>query len=807
MRFDAGPGAGNVIVSARVRSEDLIREKSNERGVPDIVTQKASVQVTIESPSGVQVVTKSVVLPRPGADAAPIGFTLAAPVEPGEWRCRVTNTGPTEIECNAKFTFPRDPLRVEETRIGVRTLNQAFAQAVDAIGLHVKVDAGRATITADRALFAIVGVDPPNLSFPAKAGNDFNMATLAVKAGASSGFPALRVLIEFETVGETEISFGPIDLADITESTLELTLQLRVERERIVPRPLLKARIGTELTNWAKAGDLVLRAFGTSVDEIIADNIDSLQANLSSSAYLDPVGTYLTEALLQLAHRGHRFHSLTWDEAGPSFVVEHYDPDAAPVDGDDGRVIDDNPSLPDDGNDFLRPVEPPSAEFRAALDRLQSIDTIVVLMMENRSFDHMLGHHSLPGGTLVEGKPQEGKVDGLAGTERNSAPGNISTGINGLPSRFFWWSPAHGHADALAQVDNGQMSGFLASYIARFPSVSVADDNPERLTPLSHYTAGMLPTYDALTRHHVVCDRWFAAFPGPTQPNRFCALAGRTPILENMPFSDPLVGHLPDETLFDRLTAHNVNWCYYESDLAFLRFFDRYRLDDKRVIPFVDPHEGFVARAKDGRLPPVVFIDPNFIDVPPIRTANDDLAPADVARGQDLVALIHDTLLDSPQWSSCMLIVTYDEHGGFFDHVAPPGTDAAPAEIARVHPKGPRYLGVRVPAFVVSPLVADGGVTHRLFDHTSIGWTILLRFVGPDARPLSERMARTNHLGYVVEPTTVKDTPRIGPTPPKPKGIPNEEAPENRQLPRLTGPPLVDFDEAVRWFGRPVISR
>ena len=330
-----------------------------------------------------------------------------------------------------------------------------------------------------------------------------------------------------------------------------------------------------------------------------------------------------------------------------------------------------------------------------------------------------------------------------------------------------------------------------------------------RQTPLSYYDHRLLPVTDRLGDLHLVCDRWFAAFPGATQPNRFCTLTGSTPVLENFPVPHPEIGFLGETTVFDRLTTAGVDWCYYEHDLAFLRFYDSYRLDDRHVIPFQDPRDGFAERARRGTLPPVVFIDPNFVDVPPARTANDDHPPADVALGQDLLAHVHDTLVNSPQWNKSLLVITYDEHGGFFDHVPPPGTRVSPARILPVHPRGPRTLGVRVPTFVVSPFVPAGGVSHVRFDHTSIAWTILLRFVGAEALPMSDRMLQMNHLGMVLDPDLTKETPLIRPeagtSPTRHPTV--RDIPEGGSIPRLLPQEDTshDFHEAVRRFGRPVM--
>jgi phospholipase C len=809
LAFDPGPGGGSVIVSARVQ-DPAFRHVTHDRepGEPDLVTQEASVKITVVSPSGAEVFSRDLPLSQPNVDSPSIGFPLPAPVETGRWRCIIRNTGPSEIACSARLVFSLDTRRLVRTSIATRVLNSAFSQVIDAIGLSVRIDNGSGVVQLNPELSAMLGVDSPNFTFSTPVGNDITMSSLGVKAMSVGGLPALRVLIEFETVGETEISFG-VDLADITEATFEVLVVLRSEggadRRHITPTVSLHANVGVDLTFAGNlAENLLLRPAGSSVEELVDDIIGTLEHAINSPAYLEPVGEYLTEAFVQLAQRGHKFHALEF--SGSDFIVAHYDPTADPIGA--GGVIDDNPRPADPIDEVLPPRPARSTEFAAGLERLhEEVETIVVLMQENRSLDHMLGYLSLPGGNRENGQPVEGKIDGLAGSERNDAPGDNTTGINALPDTQFPNSPAHELDHVLDQINEGQMSGFLADFMDRYPNVSVADTNPGRHTPLSHYTGELLPTHDALARRHLVCDRWFAAFPGATQPNRFCTLTGSTPVLENLPLPHPDLGYLRQETVFDRLTQARVEWCYFEHDLAFLRFYNRYRLENRRVVPFGDSRDGFVARAHAGTLPPVVFIDPNFVDVPPVRTANDDHPPADVAFGQTLLASVHDTLIRSPQWAKAMLIITYDEHGGFFDHVPPPGTAASPAVIPRVHRNGPRTLGVRVPTFVVSPIVPAGGVSHVRFDHTSIAWTILLRFLGPTATPMSERMARSNHLGMVLDPTVRKEVEPIGPLP-KSQRLPRDGAPPDGAVPLLHDDPDLsrDFHEAIRRFGRPIIT-
>jgi phospholipase C len=164
----------------------------------------------------------------------------------------------------------------------------------------------------------------------------------------------------------------------------------------------------------------------------------------------------------------------------------------------------------------------------------------------------------------------------------------------------------------------------------------------------------------------------------------------------------------------------------------------------------------FLDDAKDGKLPAVSWIDPNFIDVSFIGPdgSNDDHPPSDVKAGQELVLKTYTALVNSPNWQKTMLVVTYDEHGGFFDHVLPPAChDDKPAF---------RQYGVRVPALVVSPFTERTSVSNVVYDHTSIIKTILLRFCAKNGQipDMGARVNSANHLGATLS----LDTPRP-PTP------------------------------------------
>jgi hypothetical protein len=302
--------------------------------------------------------------------------------------------------------------------------------------------------------------------------------------------------------------------------------------------------------------------------------------------------------------------------------------------------------------------------------RLATIDHIVVLMMENRSFDHMLGYLSKEG--HADGA-RRADIDGLKGGEKNRFNGRDYPSFP-LPDTRFDQSPCHRHACVFNQVDGGKMDGFVASFAESHPEVG-----PDRV--MGYHTAHHVPVFDALAREFLVCQRWFAAHPGPTFPNRFYTLTGRLnrTTAGTWQFDNPSTSELAPvatRTLFDHLTDRGVTWRYYERGYCFLRLFGRYTTDTQSIVDAGNDSSQFVADALAGNLPSVTFIDPDFIDVPP---GYDDGPPADIARGQHFIGRIVNALVQGPLWPKTLLLITYDEHGGFFDHVPPPA--AAPVSI------------------------------------------------------------------------------------------------------------------------------
>jgi phospholipase C len=372
---------------------------------------------------------------------------------------------------------------------------------------------------------------------------------------------------------------------------------------------------------------------------------------------------------------------------------------------------------------------------------LQKIEHIVVLMLENRSFDHMLGYLSLEGG--------RSDVDGLTPGLSNKHRGNTYR-IRHLQRTALTKpeDPCHGGGCTAEQIGNGSMGGFVSNYAKSRPQA------PHVGLVMAYYNGSDLPVYDHLAREFCVADRWFSSVPGATWPNRLYAVAGRA-----AGSKDGRRVPIYDVPSFVRhLERHKVSWRWYSHDVGTLRFSDsefytgylaRFAYFDRRSI--LAPRN-FLDDAKDGKLPAVSWIDPNFVDVSFIGPAgsNDDHPPSDIKAGQELVLKVYSALVKSPNWGKTMLVITYDEHGGFYDHVPPPAAqDDRPAF---------RTYGVRVPALVVSPWAERASVSSVLYDHTSIIKTILLRFCVKKGQipDMGTRVAHANHLGATLPLATAR---------------------------------------------------
>jgi phospholipase C len=422
-----------------------------------------------------------------------------------------------------------------------------------------------------------------------------------------------------------------------------------------------------------------------------------------------------------------------------------------------------------------------------AAENLRKIEHIVVLMLENRSFDHMLGYLSLEGGRT--------DVDGLKSGMSNDAGGRPYPveHLNETHIPNPRWDPDHSSTATDKQINGGRMDGFAASFAETLASRGVPDPDPGMV--MGYYNAGDLPVYDHLAEHFCVCDRWHSSVPGATWPNRLYAVAGsadgsRDDNTKPLPIYGKPLPIYAKHSFVRHLDAADVNWRWYTYDVGTLRCVDRdYRLGHHGHFAYVErsklPLEvmlkeellldedsaSFLEDAQRGRLAPVSWIDPNFKDLNLAHVqSNDDHPPSDVGAGQELVMLIYNALASGPLWEKTLFLVVYDEHGGFHDHVPPPeAPDDDPAMFGR--------YGVRVPALAVSPWIPPRSIAATLFDHTSIIKTILTRFAPAELQQRSpgaalihwleeghphymgKRVAHAEHLGGLLSEQTPRPAP------------------------------------------------
>ncbi|HEX8950653.1 MAG TPA: alkaline phosphatase family protein, partial [Polyangia bacterium] len=351
------------------------------------------------------------------------------------------------------------------------------------------------------------------------------------------------------------------------------------------------------------------------------------------------------------------------------------------------------------------------------------LDTIVVLMMENRSFDHML--QNLP----AFGQP-----------DAEVAPAGITNpDADGTPrptyhlAEYCFDDTSHGWTDVHTEWNHGAMDGFV---IANNHNDGAPADGKRAM---GFYTEQDLPFFYSLANTFALADHNFSSVVGPTFPNReYLYAATSFGHIGNDLFSDEM------PTIFQELDAAKVNWHVYYTDLPggaiFLGTLSKYFSTNTDTIPT------FFDDAKAGLLGQMVFVDPKLGRGGASR--DDFHPPGDVQEGEKFLSDVVQALMQSPQWKHTALIVTFDEHGGIFDHVPPPPA-CAPDDIAPIlnpsdnAPGDFANLSVRVPLIVVSPYAKPHFVSHAVYDHTSITRFIETRFKLP---ALTKRDANADPL-------------------------------------------------------------
>lgn len=368
-------------------------------------------------------------------------------------------------------------------------------------------------------------------------------------------------------------------------------------------------------------------------------------------------------------------------------------------------------------------------------DQSDPIRHVVHLILENRSFDQMLG-------CLKAVYPD---LDGIDPNALHSNEDTAGRSFQQAPTdarQMLKWDPHHEVPHVAVQLANGN-SGFVLDFSEAYP-----DSTEEaRQQIMSYYPLDFLPALHPLGRHFAVCDHWFSSLPGPTWPNRFFALSGTSNGRVDMPDDGTHGADLPGYfeqtqiTLFDRLNEKAVHWKVYFHDIPQTFALARQRQPHNVARYFYIDQLYEDARGLEADFPAYCLIEPDFLGY----EENDDHPPNDVMRAEKLVADVFNAIrANQALWESTLLVVVFDEHGGFYDHVVPP-TAIAP-DNAQPSDYTFDQLGVRVPAILVSPWVPAGVVDTR-FDHTSLLKYLIEKWGLGD---LGQRTAAANSIGSVI---------------------------------------------------------
>lgn len=349
------------------------------------------------------------------------------------------------------------------------------------------------------------------------------------------------------------------------------------------------------------------------------------------------------------------------------------------------------------------------------------IDHIVVVMMENRSFDHYLGW--LPG------------ADGIqAGLKYPDKNGHMQSTFPLAPEYqgCTFEDPDHSYKGGHTQYNKGKCDGFLQT---------VKDPNVK--FPIGYYTQNDLSFFAGAAPAFTTCDRYFPGILSSTFPNRMYMHSGQTD--RNSNTYD--ISSLP--TIWDRCASKGVSTAYYFNDVPITILWAQKYVGITK--PFNDANAGlvgFIADCKNGTLPNVSFIDPNFgLAVgEPYGISQDDHPFADVRDGQAFLNQVYKAVSTSPNWEKTLLIINYDEWGGFYDHVPPPAGLVSDAEKAVGNLDG--RLGFRVPCVLIGPRVKRGHISHFEFEPNSILDLIRWRF---DLAPLSVRSGQVNNMAIALD--------------------------------------------------------
>jgi phospholipase C len=389
-----------------------------------------------------------------------------------------------------------------------------------------------------------------------------------------------------------------------------------------------------------------------------------------------------------------------------------------------------------------------------------SIEHIFVLMLENRSFDHLLAYSGIPG------------LQGVDRTKTNPGPKGTTVGLSDAAPDRAASDPGHEFEDVDWQIYRAKRGPSPAANNARPMTLSgfVDEGGP---SALECAPPTLVPVFTHLAREFMVCDQWFSSLPGPTWPNRFFVHAGSSGGLTNSPSDMTTIGSLlwskigfsfEHGTIFEALERAGRTWRVYHGD-----HFPQVCAIDTMPSVFVArpaqfrPQKDFVGDVGRGDVANYTFIEPDYSILSRFKNGDSQHPSGTLSAGEALMASVTQALIDSPAvWEASLLFILYDEHGGYYDQVpppaaTPPGDEPLNANKAKTVPKPPfsfdRY-GVRTPAVVVSPWIMPNSVWHTPCDHTAVVRTVFDVFGLPDHLTERDRRAPSLRSALLNAPLT-----------------------------------------------------
>jgi phospholipase C len=396
-----------------------------------------------------------------------------------------------------------------------------------------------------------------------------------------------------------------------------------------------------------------------------------------------------------------------------------------------------------------RPDSLPFPHLPAGTPSMSKIEHVVVVVMENHSFDNLLGMvpHQVPG---------RGSVDGL--TRHRGRVTNFNRDAHG--HRVF-----ARHADSPCQLHAVPSQAWDASHISWNDGANNGFVRASGPIAMRFWDKRDLPFTYSLARHYPIGERFFCSVLAQTYPNRRFFFAGTASgSVDDKAYA--LVTPAANGTIFDRLDAHKINWRVYAQQLPTDLILPNFRNNAGQVARN-KTFDDFLSDCAAGRLPQFSFIDPNY------DTTSEE-NPQDVQVGERFLAQVVHAVTHAPTWKRTALFITYDEHGGYFDHVPPPraikpdGIAPQRAAASQRQPGAYDRYGFRVPLLVVSPWARRGYVSRVVQDLTSITafierkWNLpAMTFRDANAQPMTDYFD-FRHAAFATPPRLAA-APPLGP--------------------------------------------